>query len=90
MEFDEGIGWVRTRGYTQLVDLDFQIVRAGPIRMAAGRALVDAFRQGAHLGDSLGDLLPQQHAAAAGLGPLADHHLDRVGLAQVVGVEAVA
>ena len=46
--------------------------------------------QGAHAGDPLGDLLPEQHAAAAGLGALAEHDLDGVGLAQVVGVHAVA
>src|SRR5690606_15484084 len=31
-----------------------------------------------------------KHAASAGLGALADHDLDRVGAAQVVGVHAVA
>ena len=58
--------------------------------MPAGRALVDAFGQRAHLGDALGDLLAQQHAAAAGLGALPDHDLDRVGLAQLVRLHAVA
>ena len=58
--------------------------------MAAGRALVDAVGQRAHLGDALGDLLAEQHAAAAGLGALADDDLDRVGAAQIVGVHAVA
>ena len=52
--------------------------------MAAGRALVDALRQRAHLGDALGDLLAEQHAAAAGLGALADHDLDGIGPAQIV------
>ena len=42
------------------------------------------------VGDAVGDLLAEQHAAAAGLGALADHHLDGVGLAQVVRVHAVA
>ena len=74
----------------QLLDLDFEIVRPGPVGMAAGRALVDALRQRAHLGDALGDLLPEQHAAAAGLGALPDDDLDRIRLAQVVGVHAVA
>ena len=37
------------------------------------------FGQRAHLGDAVGDLLAEQHAAAAGLGALADHDLDRVG-----------
>ena len=74
----------------QLGDLDREIVRAGPVGMAAGAALVDALRQRAHRGDPLGDLEPEQHAAAAGLGALADHHLDRIGAAQVVRIEAVA
>jgi hypothetical protein len=39
---------------------------------------------------AVGDLLAQQHAAAAGLGALADHDLDGIGAAQVVGVHAVA
>ena len=74
----------------QLDDLDLEIVGAGPIGMPAGRALVDALRQRAHLGDAVGDLLAEQHAAAAGLGALADDDLDGVGLAQVVRVHAVA
>ena len=48
------------------------------------------FGQCAHLGDARGNLLPEQHAAAAGLGALPDHDLDGVGLAQMVGVHAVA
>ena len=47
-------------------------------------------RQRAHLGDALRDLLAEQHAAAAGLGALADHDLDRVGFAKIVRVHAVA
>ena len=74
----------------QLQDLDFEIVGAGPVGMTAGRALVDALRQRAHLGDAVGDLLAEQHAAAAGLGALADDDLDGIGLAQIVGVHAVA
>jgi hypothetical protein len=66
------------------------IVRPGPIRVATGGALVDALRQRAHLGDAIGDLLAQEHAAAARLGALADDDLDRVRLAQVVRVHAVA
>ena len=58
--------------------------------MAAGRALVDAGGKRAHLGHAIGNLLPEQHAAAAGLGALADHDLDGVGAAQIVGVHAVA
>ena len=46
--------------------------------------------QGAHGGHPVVDLLAEQQAAAARLGPLADHDLHRVGLAEVGGVEAVA
>ena len=46
--------------------------------------------QRAHGGHPLVHLLAEQHAAAAGLGALPDHDLDRVGLAQVGRVEAVA
>ena len=74
----------------QFVDLDGQVVGAGPVGVPAGRALVDAFGQGAHTRDAFGDLLPEQHAATAGFGALAEHHLDGVGLAQVVGVHPVA
>jgi hypothetical protein len=56
----------------------------------AGRALIDALRQSAHVGDTFGNLLPEQHATAAGLCALPDHHLDGVGLAQIVRVHAVA
>ena len=74
----------------QLADLDLQVVGPGPVGVAAGRALVDPGGQRAHLGDALGDLLAQQHPAAAGLGALAHHHLDGVGCPQIVGVHAVA
>ena len=44
----------------------------------------------AHLGDTRGDLLAEQHAAAAGLGALPDHDFDGVGPAQIVRIHAVA
>ena len=47
-------------------------------------------RQRAHLGHAVGDLVAEQHPAAARLRALADDDLDRVGAAQVVGVHAVA
>ena len=50
--------------------------------MPFGRLRISATR--------VGDLLAEQHAAAAGLGALPDHDLDGVGLAQIVGVHAVA
>ena len=74
----------------QLLDLDLEVVRAGPVRVPARAALVDPLRQVAHLGDAVGDLLADQHPAAAGLRALADDDLDRVGAAQVVGVHPVA
>ena len=74
----------------QLADLDREIVRTRPVGMPAGRALVDAFGQRAHLRDARVHLLSEQHAAAAGLRALADDDLDRVGLAHVVRIEAVA
>src|SRR5205807_357469 len=74
----------------QLADLDGQVVRAGPVGVPAGAALVDSFGQRAHLGDAGADLLPEEDAAAARLGALPDNNLDGVGLAQVVGVEAIA
>ena len=46
--------------------------------------------KGAHGRHPLVDLLAEQHAAPARLGPLADHDLDGVGQAQVGGVEPVA
>jgi len=77
-------------GLAQLQDLDGEVVGARPVGVAAGRALVDALGEGAHPRDAGADLLPEEHAAAARLGALAEHHLDGVGLAQVVGVEPVA
>ena len=74
----------------QFVDLDGQVVGPGPVRVPARRPLVDALGQRAHPRDACGDLLAQQHSAAAGFGALAEHHLDRVGLAQIVGVHPVA
>ena len=74
----------------QFLDLDREIVRPGPVRMPAGGSLIHALGQRAHAGDALVDLLAEQHAAAARLGALADDDLDRVGLAQVVGIKPVA
>ena len=75
---------------TDLLDLDLEIVRAGPVGMTARGALVDALRQVAHLGNAIRDLLTEQHAAAARLCALADDDLDRVGTTQVIRVHAVA
>ena len=72
-----------------LLDLDLEIVRPRPVGMTTGAALVDALRQIAHLGNTIRDLLTQQHAAAARLSALANDDLDRVGTTQIVGVHSV-
>src|SRR3990170_1472421 len=74
----------------EFLDFDLEVVGAGPVRMAAGRALIDAGGEGAHLGHAVGDFLPEQHAAAAGLGALTDHDLNGIGTPEIVGVHAVA
>src|SRR5207245_817882 len=61
----------------QLLDLDLEVVWPRPVGMPEGAALVDADRQVAHLGNAIGDLVPGQHPAPAGLGALSDDHLDR-------------
>ena len=75
----------------QLADLDLEVVGPRPVRDAgrrcAGRSPSGRF---AHLGDAVGDLVSEEHPAAARLRALADDDLDRVGLAQVVRVHAVA
>src|SRR6266481_4071263 len=76
--------------FAQLLDLDCQIVGAGPVRVATGAALVDAGGQGPHLGDPLGNLLPEQHAAASRLGALADDDFDCLAGTQMGRVEAIA
>ncbi len=78
------------RHLAQLANFDGEIVGAGPVRMTARRALVDALGQRAHLRNARADLLPEQHPATARLCALPDHDFDGVGFAQIVGVEAVA
>ncbi len=73
----------------ELADLDLEIVGPRPVGMPAGAPLVDAFRQVAHRGHPVRDLVAEQHAAAAGLRALADDYLDRVRLAQVVRIHPV-
>src|SRR5258708_17725142 len=74
----------------QLLNLDLEVIRAGPVGMAACAPLVDPGRQRPHPGDALGDFLAEQHAAAAGLRALADNDLDGVAAAHVLGIDAVA
>ena len=77
-------------GLPGLLDLQREVVGTEPVRMARGRALVDARRQAPHLGDLLGHLLAHQVPADPDLAALADEELDPVGQHQVMGVEAVA
>ncbi|EPX83771.1 hypothetical protein ruthe_02567 [Rubellimicrobium thermophilum DSM 16684] len=74
----------------QLEDLDLEVVGARPVRVAAGRALVDALGKVAHLRHAIRDLLAQQHSPAARLCPLPDNDLDRIRPAQVIGIHAIA
>ena len=74
----------------QFEDLDLEVVRAGPVGVTAGRALVNAFGQVAHFSNAVGYFLTQQHAAPTGLGALSDHDFNGVRAAQVVGVHPVA
>ena len=74
----------------QFPDLDRQVVRPGPVRVAAGAALVDPFRQVAHLRNPGADLLAQQHAASPRFGALAHHHFNGIRPAQVIRVHPVA
>ena len=73
----------------QFPDLDHQVIRPGPVWMAAGRALVHPFGQVPHARHPRVDLLPEQHATPPRLGALPDDDLDRVGAAQVIRVKAI-
>ena len=76
--------------FPQFLNLDFEVVGPGPVRVPAGAALVDAFGQIAHLCHPPGDFLPQQHAAATGFGALPHDDFDGIGDPQVIGIHAVA
>ena len=45
--------------FTQFQNFDRQIIRASPVWMTAGTALIDAHWQGTHFGNAFGNLLPQ-------------------------------
>jgi hypothetical protein len=45
--------------FSELGYLDGEVVRTHPVRMAAGRPLINPLGQGSHLGDALADLEPQ-------------------------------
>ncbi len=76
-------------GLAELLDLDPQVIGTHPVGVAAGRPLVDTGRQRPHGGDPAVDLLPEQHAPAAGLRALSDDDFDRIGLPQIGRVEAI-
>ena len=71
-------GLLPVRGLPELLDLDDEVVGTCPVRVAAGRTLIDAGGQRAHAGDPFADLLAEEHPAASGLGALTDDDLDRV------------
>ena len=73
-----------------LLDLERKIVGSEPVRMARGRALVDARRQRAHFRHLIRDLLAHQVAAEADFAALADEELAGVRQSQMIRVEAVA
>src|SRR5262245_22819168 len=58
--------------------------------MARCAPLVDPRGEVTHLRDSVGDLVPEEHSAAARLRSLADDDFDRVRAPQVVWVHPVA
>ncbi len=76
--------------FAELADFDGQIVGASPVGVPARAALVDALGQRTHAGNAGIDLLSQQHSAATRFRTLADDDLDRIGLEQVFGIEAVS
>ncbi len=76
--------------FAQFLDLDGEVVRTGPVGMAAGAALVDAEGQRAHGRDAVVHFPAEQHAAAAGFRTLAEDDFDRIGGAQIIGIHPVA
>src|SRR2546421_997352 len=78
------------RGFTDLLDLERQVIGTKPVRMARGGALVDARGERAHLGDLIRHLLAHQVTTQAHLAALADEELAGIGEAQMIRVETVA
>ena len=76
--------------FAQFQNLDRQIVRTRPVRVAAGGTLVDSDRKRAHLGNAFGDLLAEQHSSPARLCALPHDHLDCIRPAEVIRVHAVS
>ena len=76
--------------FAQLLYLDRQVIRPGPVGMPAGGALIHAFGKHAHFRYPWINLLTEKHAAAARLGALSDHDFDRIGAAHIVWLESIA
>ena len=55
--------------FAKLVDLDFEIIWSGPVRVPAGRALVDTLGQAAHLRHPVRNFLPQNIPPPPGFAP---------------------
>ena len=72
-----------------LLDLERKVVRAQPVGVTRGRALVDPGRKRTHLGHLVGHLLTHQVPAKAHLAALPDEELAAIGQHQVVRVEPV-
>ena len=76
-------------GLAQLLDLDGEVIRAKPVRMAGRTALVYAQGQVPHFGHIVLYLHAHQHPARSWFGALAHHYLNSLGTHQVVRVESV-
>ena len=88
---DLDVDWLLPVGHLAIfANLDGQIIGSSPVRMAGGRTLIDALREGSHRSHSRVDFLTQQHPTTAWLGTLTNHHLDRIGSAQIIGVKTVS
>src|SRR5262249_56449337 len=71
-------GLLPAGGLAQFLDLDPQVIGAGPVRVPGRGSLVDAGRQRPHVRDPGADLLAEQHAPATRLGALPDHDIEAV------------
>ena len=83
-------GLLPVRGLAEFTDLDRQVIRSCPVRVARSRTLVNAGREGSHRGDAFTNFLSEQHASSTRFCPLAYHDLDCIGLLQMLWVKSVA
>src|SRR4030095_4428764 len=75
--------------FSELGNLDGEVVGPHPVGMPASRPLINALRQRSHLGDALPNFDAQKHAPSSRFGTLPDHHFDRVSLSYILRVETV-